>query len=463
MGFCMRKFREMASREQIALIPSTIDEYVPKDDIVRYLDVLVDSFDLSKIEGRYSTFGRPGYAPRMLVKVLLYGKMRGIRSCRELSRACEENLRFIYLAQNEKPDFRTINVFRKEFSTELAGLLCQTIEIGIREKLIKLENICIDGTKLGAFAGRKSFKDPKGIEQELIKLESEIRASIERDIELDKEDDERFSGGSGHDKLPTELEDKQVLAQKLKRALAVHKEMLGEKPSSVSITDPECRFMKSKGINPSWNGQAAVDADSRLVVAGYITNATGDSSELISVLDQVEENTGAAPKNLIADRGYTLYQDLKELETRKTEGWVSQIERPVYKFRYNKSNDTYTCPIGEKLVRISSWTAENRYHSSACVTCRKHSVCSPRKKRRKILAVPHLIELARKMRLKMQSPQGELMRKLRAATVEPLFGYLKYAKKLRQLTVRGMKRASEEWMLELAAYNAERLCKLTTT
>ncbi len=157
----MKSFRTGTNRNQLTMLPTSVEEYVPLDDLVRYVDMLVEEFDLREIENRFSPHGRPAYSPRLLVKILLYGKMRGIRSGRELSRACRENLRFIYLACNEKPDFRTINDFRKLHSAQLAGLLRQTIEIGLREGIIDLKQVCIDGTKLAASAGRRSFKSPE--------------------------------------------------------------------------------------------------------------------------------------------------------------------------------------------------------------------------------------------------------------------------------------------------------------
>ncbi len=157
----MGKFRETVSRHQGSLFPLSVEEYVPRDDGVRYIDSVVDELELREIEERYSSQGRPAYQPRMLVKLLVYGTIRGIRSNRELSRATKENIRFIFLVNNEKPDFRTISRFRKEFAQELSEILKQTVRIGLKEELIALDNIAIDGTKLRAFASKKSFKTPE--------------------------------------------------------------------------------------------------------------------------------------------------------------------------------------------------------------------------------------------------------------------------------------------------------------
>src|SRR5258708_103496 len=168
----MKKFREGQDRRQVMLLPPSVDDYVGTNDLSRYVDVLVDEFDLKGIERKYSTQGRPAYQPRIIVKLLVYGKLRGITSSRELAAAARENVRFMYLAQNERPDFRTISEFRKRHRQELAELLTQTIAIGIREELIDLKCVAVDGTKLQGFAGRTSFKSPKLIKEELDRLEA---------------------------------------------------------------------------------------------------------------------------------------------------------------------------------------------------------------------------------------------------------------------------------------------------
>ena len=88
-----------------------------------YVDNLVRELDLGAIEAEYSSEGRRGFSPEVMVNLLVYGKMRGIRSSRKLSEACRENLKFIYITSGEQPDFRTINRFRKRFCKELAEIL----------------------------------------------------------------------------------------------------------------------------------------------------------------------------------------------------------------------------------------------------------------------------------------------------------------------------------------------------
>ena len=215
----MGKFRELPSRTQTSMFPPSVEEYVSQDDGVRYVDNVVDELDLKSIEGRYSNLGRPAYEPRMLVKLLVYGTIRGIRSSRELSRATKENVRFIFLVNNEKPDFRTINRFRKDFGMELSTILKQTVRMGLRDGLITLESVVIDGTKLRAFAGKNSFKKPKKLAEELKKLDEALEKALEAGIAADEAEDNDYGDDDGDFKLPPTLREQSSRRITRKRVL----------------------------------------------------------------------------------------------------------------------------------------------------------------------------------------------------------------------------------------------------
>lgn len=458
----MKTFRTGDDRGQLSLLPPSIEDYVGGGDLVRYVDGFVDALDLRRIEDKFSRLGRPAYSPKLLVKVILYGKMRGIRTGRELSRACGENLRFMFLARNERPDFRTINDFRKNNAEELAGILMQTIEVGIRENLIDLRQVCIDGTKIGASAGRRSFKTPETLKQELAVLEHEIKASLRADIEAEKEEDNQYGDDDGEGTLPPEMQNKKVLADRIKAALAEHQACAREKPKAVSVTDPECRMMKGKGVNPSYNAQAAIDAKSRLVVAGYAVNACCDSSELIPVVNEIERTTGASPKRVVVDKGYTRCEHIVELEQRGIDGYVSIRQRRKQSFTYNPTKDSYTCPEGKELSLIETRQTQKRYARRGCASCPRANACIRKGADKRVLQIKNSEAALVRMEAKIATPEGKAMAVLRASTIEPLFGFLKFARRLRQMTIRGLKRVSWEWQFELAAYNIEKLKLLTT-
>ena len=221
----MAKFRQGISKDQLIMFPQSLDEYVGEEDVCRYVESLVEEFDLSAIESKYSDIGRRAYSPSMLVKLLLYGKLRGVSSSRELSRACKENVRFMYLVGNERPDFRTISDFRKAHIKELGGLLKQTVRIGLSEGIITLEHVAIDGTKIKANASRNSFKSPEKLEQLLRSLEE----SLSEDVDLDEQEDDEHGDDDGEPKLPKSLRGKRELSERLRAALSANEELAANK------------------------------------------------------------------------------------------------------------------------------------------------------------------------------------------------------------------------------------------
>ena len=68
-----------ARRYERALLPPSVDEYVPADDPARFVVETVEQLNFSRIEARYSTDrGRKSYDPAMLLSLWIYGYIEGI-------------------------------------------------------------------------------------------------------------------------------------------------------------------------------------------------------------------------------------------------------------------------------------------------------------------------------------------------------------------------------------------------
>ena len=219
-------------------------------------------------------------------------------------------------------------------------------------------------------------------------------------------------------------------------------------------------MMKGKGVNPSYNAQAAIDAKSRMAVGGYVVNACCDSSELIPLVDSVNANAGKHPELVSADKGYTRLEHLATLETRGIDGYISQRARRKQEFTYDEAQDVYVCPEGKVLTRTAKTTLQIFYTTEACGDCSRKPNCWRKNSSRATVCVSAKEEVAHRMRIKTRTEMGKQISRLRASTIEPLFGTIKFAKRFRQFTVRGLKRVDEVWKLELAAYNLEKLCRV---
>lgn len=466
----MGKFRVGRERGQITFLPRSLEEYVSKDDPVRFIDALVDEFNLGCIEREYSMLGRPAFSPRVLTKIVVYGKVRGIRSCRELARAARENVKFMYIANDEKPDFRTINLFRKRFHKELSTLLAQTVHIALREGMITLEHVAIDSTKVRGYASKKSFKKPKEVEGLIKELTLEIEASLCRDIEEDAsiQDDEM--------RLPAELQSKERLRDKAKEALRVYGSMTEsgtrkKAPKEVSLSDPECRYLPERGgkvTTRSYNMQAAVDKDSRIVLAGYATNCN-DNSQIIPMVEEIEKNTGNKQiKELSADRGYSEHKALGKLKEKGIVGFIPLTEsydKSLFSnkdFVYDESSDTLECPAKRRLcpVRYNSDRSERVYKCKSCSDCPLKARCLRNKDGKcRTIRVSKYRKEVEEMLLRVKSDVGKSRKMLRAMLIETLFGHIKHARNLLRWSVRGLSMVNAMWSLELTAVNIEKIIK----
>ncbi len=108
---------EGENRKQNLLFPERMEEYVEEESPARLFDAFVEKLDISKLGFCRSIAkdeGRPGYNPRDMLKLYIYGYYYHIRSSRQLARACKVNLEVMWLIKKLSPDFRTIANFRKD-------------------------------------------------------------------------------------------------------------------------------------------------------------------------------------------------------------------------------------------------------------------------------------------------------------------------------------------------------------
>ena len=99
--------------DQWMLLPASLHEYVPEGHLARLIHTVVEELDTTPIEMKYSDLGQHTYHPKILTKLLFYGYAVGERSGRKIARRCETDTAYMYLSQMYRPDFRTINDFRK--------------------------------------------------------------------------------------------------------------------------------------------------------------------------------------------------------------------------------------------------------------------------------------------------------------------------------------------------------------
>jgi transposase len=89
------RYIEGINRKSKIAFPEYIDDYITEDNPVRIIEAFVES--LNMIELGFTNAipkdkGRPGYDPKDLLKLYIYGYMNKITSSRNLEKATQTNI-----------------------------------------------------------------------------------------------------------------------------------------------------------------------------------------------------------------------------------------------------------------------------------------------------------------------------------------------------------------------------------
>ena len=145
-------------RDQMQLLPASVDDYVSADNPARFIAAFVDELDLGELgfgRARPKATGRPGYDPADLLKLYLYGYLNRVRSSRCLAAEAGRNLEVMWLLGGLQPDFRTIADFRRVNVAAFKPLFRSFVLLCRRLDLFGRELVAVDGTRLKAVNSRR--------------------------------------------------------------------------------------------------------------------------------------------------------------------------------------------------------------------------------------------------------------------------------------------------------------------
>lgn len=469
----MSKFKPYRE-DQAVLFPSSINDYVQEEHLARIIDRIVEELDTEEIEKKYSDQGQRTYHPKIIIKLLFYGYAEGERSGRVLARKTETDVAYMYLSHMYKPNFRTINDFRKNHHEELSGYFMDIVKICKNMGMLRIGQINIDGTKIKANASNNKSKDEEGYKKWLGRIDKEINKILKECEDADRREDQEYGEDKRGDELPEEIKTQEKLKKKIIEAVKT----LKDEKEKINLTDKDAKLMKDgRGrINVSYNCQAAV-SENHFIVAAEVTNNATDFSSLKGMIETTEENLEEEINEIAADSGYASYENYEYLEERKKTGYipdrdfrrVKKRELPRYhqeNFTFNKMHDVYTCPNGKILSRkkyvqerpkrkSGSWDYRVIYEGQSCRGCNDRAVCTKLTNRR--IARDKRQGMLDRMRKRLLSLQGHKKYLQRFHTVEPVFGNLKHNRNFRNFLLRGLKKVECEFKLMCIGHNLKKI------
>lgn len=454
------------NREQMMLLPQSIEDYVGSGDPVRAYDAFVEALDFNRcgiiIDSR--KVGNPGYNPKAMLKLLLYGYSYGFRSSRKLERAVYHNLSFIWLMGDLKPDHKTIAEFRRKNKTSIAKVLRQCARLCIDLDLIEGNTLFVDGSKVRANAGIKHTWTKKRCEKSLQKIDVRIEALLSECENVDRHEQELPSVVT----MREELRDKRVLKSKVENILEKLEE---EGKLSVNTTDGECTNVKGRqGTHAGYNVQSVVDEKHGLIVNTDVVSESNDRNQFAGQIGQSNDTLGKKCSVACADAGYDNTDELKSLDDQGIKVIVPQQKHTSNKkdtsfdkdkFQYDTEKDCYICPEDHVLsYRTVDIVRRSKTYqitdSSLCINCQNFNVCTTGKRGRR---VSRLINEEVRERLKSQyeEPESQEIYKLRQQKAEIPFGHIKRNLKVNAFLMRGRDGAKAEMSLLGTCFNMARM------
>ena len=459
-------------RRQRLLFPESIDEYIPADSPVRAYDAIIDAMELETMGFNLDRHkvGCPQYDPNAMLKLLVYGYSYGVRSSRKLERECHNNLSFIWLMGDLKPDHKTIAEFRRKNKKTLQKVLRQIARLCIRLDLIEGNTLFVDGSKIRANASISNSWTKEKCQRKIVKIDKRIAEILE---ECENADQREAACGS-FVKLKDELADQGALRRKVKGIL---KDIEQQDRPSVNTTDHDCTKTHSRqGNHAGYNGQIVVDEKHGLVVSSDVVNENNDHHQFADQINQANKVLDKKCDAACGDCGYATVEELENIDSQGIEVIVPSQRQASGKasepfdasnFTYDRDNDRYICPEG-KILSLRNIERKKRRKiylglGSTCRACEHFGTCT--KNRIHGRKVTRLLkeDLRRKIERQYELPENQEIYKLRKQKVELPFGHIKHNLGVTGFLLRGLAGVKAEFSIMTGCFNIARMISLLGT
>lgn len=422
-----------AVREQVELVPRSLEEAVAADHPARAIWALLERLDLGafyvRIRAAVDGPGRPASDPRVLLGLWMLATVEGIGSARRLARLSEEHDAYRWLRGGVPVNYHLLADVRVAHRAALDELLTQTIALLLREELVTLRRVAQDGVRVRAGAGAGSFRRRATLERCLDEAQEQVeRLASERDApDLDdptatrarhaareraaRERQERV--GRALEALPA-LE---AIKEKQRRTLpTARRGRVGE--ARASTTDPDARVMKmgDGGFRPALNVQVATDRDGRAILAVAVSRHGSDAGLAAPLEAQVAARAGRHPGEYLIDGGLATRGDIATLAERGATPYA-----PVEPPRTATSGRTAYDPRPDDPPAVAAWRA------------------------------------------RMGTAEGQATYRQRGALAEWTNAQLRVRHGLQRLTVRGVDRVTSVVLLLAVTHNLLRYLALTVS
>jgi transposase len=436
-------------RDTPLLLPPDLRQWIPADHLAHYILDAVESLPLTTLRVNERGTGDEQFPPRMMLGLLIYCYATGTFSSRAIERATHTDVAVRFLSGDTHPDHDTICEFRRQNRSVMAESFVRVLELACELKLLKVGQITLaaDGTKVLANASKHSAVSYQRAGEQIELLQQEVAQLLAK---AEQADSTPLQDGLT---IPAEITRRRDRINQLQAARVVIEErarqraaqerpayetqqaeraarrargesVRGHEPpppratpapkDQFNFTDPDSRIMKAgngRHFEQAYNAQAAVETDSRLILAARVTDAPNDKQQLVPTVHAVTA--------VLADNGFYSAEAVTRVET-------------------NGGPTVYAA-------------LDKTGHHRSVADLELHTDPPP---------PPSDAAPSAQMRHRLQTQAGRALYRLRQQTVEPVFGIIKKALGFRRFSLRGLAAVELEWILVCLAYNLRRLHRL---
>lgn len=500
-------------QEQDFLLPPSFREFLSQDHEALIVSELIDSLDLSSLCASYKNAlgGASAYHPALLLKVLIYAYAHKTFSSRAIAHALRSDLAFMYLAGCQRPDFRTVNRFRKEKGELLKTVFLQVAQKALGLGMISLGTVSLDGTKIAANASKEKNKtlsaldkdiealcaqaekadatedalfgddDGRGVPEDLRTSEGRARklkelAEEERKKEGEAgKEKEKEGGGEGGEEEERKARERRKdgqgdrlakldrLREELRRRILASKAFSdGGKARKnahdtmcVNATDPESRLMQMKRKDYAQGYNAQILTENQFVLSTHLSAHPADYHELLPALQAFQENFHQAPKTLLADMGYYSAENIAFLQEHHTDALIPPPPSLLRKqdttkdMTYSPERNAYTDISGNVFI-----FKQKKGPQCALYRCADYQ----RAGKHKFLQVNTSRQAFHKTQQeKLATPEGKTLYARRKVDVETVFARIKHLLGFQRFSLRGLRGATTEWNLICIVHNLKKI------
>jgi transposase len=303
-----------------------LEGLLASDHRARIVWSFVERLDLSPlydpIKSREGESGRPAADPAVLLALWLYATVEGVGSARELDRLVERDVAYRWIAGGVPVNYHGLADFRVGHVGVLDRLLTESVTALIKEGLVSLDEVAMDGTKVRASASKGSFKT----ETKLMQIEAAVAerlAALKAEITADPEASSRRRRAA-RERAARDVQERaararkaleQIKAEKAERAKRHAKDEAKKSEPKASLSDAEARNMKfaDGAIRPGYNAQIAAAPKQGVIMSIEMTDRRNDAGLAVPMVDDLVRRYGTVPDKLLIDTNYATVEDIEAL------------------------------------------------------------------------------------------------------------------------------------------------------